>query len=84
MTDLREHLFAQIDRERTAQDQQWGGIEHDRTHCPLDWARIICRLVINAAEEDQSADWADSLAQQEIIKVATTAIAWIEARSVPQ
>ncbi len=77
---FRDRLFGQIESERYRQDRKYGA-QHDSLHVPLDWARIICDLAIKAAEEDQSAPWSETVAEREIIKVAATAIAWIEARS---
>lgn len=34
-------IFAEIIDERIAQDQQWGGPEHDDEHNPIDWLNFV-------------------------------------------
>ena len=69
MTEQRWNLLLKINTERWRQDQKWG-TEHDAGHSDDDWREIIRRLCHEAWAEPTEAN---------IIKIAATAVAWVEA-----
>jgi hypothetical protein len=40
-TLAREDVFRMIRNERGRQDKEWGGSDHDDTHCVADWLEFI-------------------------------------------
>jgi hypothetical protein len=77
----RDTIFAQIDRERFAQDAQWGGAEHDKSHELFEWAHFIDKQNRLAR---QAGIWIAVPTMREefetrMIKIAALAVAAIEA-----
>jgi hypothetical protein len=68
----RDLLFGRISRERTRQDEEWGGAEHDDSHNHQDWVIFISKQ-IGLALAYRSNDF-----ESRMIKVAALAIAAIE------
>ena len=82
MTDTNT-VLAEIERERAAQDQQWGGTEHDDSHRPELWDGLIWKFLRRAAEADRRGQWFGSPEwhaerRRRLVQVAALAVAAIE------
>lgn len=69
----RDLLFGEISRERTAQDEQWGGAIHDDSHEPWEWCNCIAKQNRLARDADEVEEY-----ESRLVKVAALAIAAIE------
>jgi len=45
----RECAIMAVRDERAAQDEKYGGVEHDDTHTPNDWIVLVARYATKAA-----------------------------------
>ena len=61
-----------IESERANQDNQWGGLAHDKKHTPMEWASYIHYQAAQASQNPQNAI-------ERFVKVAALAVAAIEA-----
>ncbi len=72
----RALVLLDIERERVAQDKQWGGPEHDDEHSGSDFVRFIrehtdrARKAINAGDLDEY--------RKQLIEIAALAVAATE------
>jgi len=71
---LREMILLEVSLERSKQDAQWGGPEHDRQHTGHDWRSFI-ELHASKAVVGPSSMFTF---RQEMLKVAALAVAAIE------
>lgn len=69
-------IIAKVLNERIAQDQQWGGPDHDDTHTPTDWVAILSRHVGLSAMDAGQID--PAIWRRQMIRVAAVAIAALE------
>jgi hypothetical protein len=71
----RSDIFNEIEAERRAQDEEWGGPEHDYTHSFRDWISFVVKQLGKAAS------WGgDSrIFRTGMLKVAALCVAAIEA-----
>lgn len=46
----RYHVITEVLARCDAQDQQWGGPEHDDTHTPREWVQFICDFAQRAGQ----------------------------------
>lgn len=69
----RQNIFNEIDKERTAQDQQWGGEVHDDRHKPEDWCLYIDKQRRLARDADDPIEY-----EARMIKIAALAVAAME------
>lgn len=72
----RREILAQVHNEREAQDDKWGGADHDDRHKPGDWTRFIVRQ-LGAAEEGIDVHHWDEWRRQ-MVQVAALAVAALE------
>lgn len=81
-------IFQAVVAERSRQDQQWGGPEHDDSHPPFTWWQLLtdhaCRLLLSPPGDDDTATWneaaeADPDYRQHLIKIAALAVAAVQA-----
>ncbi len=76
------HLAAtltEIARERDAQDRQWGGVEHDDKNRPWDWLTYISKHIGKAVVYPPDSKQALVVFRRELVKVASLAVAAIQA-----
>lgn len=67
-----ENIIEEVKAERAAQDEQWGGAEHDDEHSPGEFAGFIDAQFCKC-------DWGNGPdARRRFIKVAALAIAAVE------
>lgn len=70
------NVYQEIQDERSRQDVQWGGHEHDDEHARHEWNGFIAHQMSAAAtavvQDDQSA-W-----RERMIKIAALAVAAVE------
>jgi hypothetical protein len=69
MPTHRQSILDEIDRERDAQDKQWGGETHDDSHEQYDWLRFIDYQENRMNSNDY---------RERMIKIAALAIAAVE------
>ena len=67
-------LWDEIQRERIAQDQKWGGPAHDNKHNSHDWVSYLTKHVGKAVMHP----WDKGLFRAQMVRVAAVAIAAIE------
>lgn len=67
-------VLIEIGRERAAQDEQWGGADHDDRHSHQDWASFRERFAVRAWNASTATERRENL-----IKLAALAVAEIEA-----
>lgn len=87
MTDERnemEDIFANIVRERTRQDAQWGGAEHDLNHSVHDWVAYIVRQLgslsrVSEKADDKHGDYPHHWIRRPLVKIAALAVAALQA-----
>lgn len=72
MATKRKQLFAEIDAERSRQDDKWGGSEHDDTHSIEAWVAYIVVQLGEAVDTD------NAVARRQLVRVAAMAIAAVE------
>ena len=81
--DTETEIWFAILHERQKQDRKWGGPEHDDTHVPVHWNRIIqhySELAIGAIFVDENpADY-----RRHLIQVAALAVAAIQSHDRKQ
>lgn len=77
---IRGEEMREILEERTRQNQQWGGADHDDTHTPGDWCEYITKqlepleaLVCAPASVTEA-----NMVRRQLIKVAALALAALE------
>jgi hypothetical protein len=71
---MRNDIFKEIDAERIAQDQRWGGPEHDDKHGSYDWIAFITRNVGLAVTRP----WDAREFRRRMVRVAALAVAAVE------
>jgi len=69
-----DRLWADIRQCRANQDEQWGGPEHDDTHCAADWLRFIDKFRERAGRAINH----DEIHENALIHVAALAVAAIQ------
>ena len=69
----RAAIVAEIERERAAQDRQWGGPTHDDSHNRLDWCEYIRKQAGLALRATNGREF-----EERMIKAAALAVAAIE------
>lgn len=76
---MKTNIFADIEKERRAQDAKWGGPAHDDLHLRQDWCRFI-------EDHNRRAKYEVGAFRRQMVRVAALAIAAIEAedRKDPQ
>lgn len=72
----RDVIHAEVDRERTRQDEKWGGPEHDRSHGPFDWVVFLSKYLGNFARGAINHDRA--MMRQALVQVAALCFAALE------
>lgn len=79
MRTQQEEVFAEVAREREAQDYQWGGPKHDDEHVGQDWCDFIAKQLKDARLADRNPTHAKKgQYRRRMVKVAALAIAAIE------
>lgn len=76
-----EKIFDEIKAERKAQDEQWGGPEHDDGHSWFDFLRFIRKqncLAENEHEKTFNTEKLIGMARARFVKIAALAVAAIE------
>jgi hypothetical protein len=70
----RAKIYSEIDGERSAQDEKWGGPGHDDSHDSRDWVAFITRHLGRAVI------WPfdGPLFRRQMIRVAALAVAAVE------
>ena len=71
---MRENIFAEIGRERQAQDEKWGGPAHDDKHTSYDWIAYLVRHTGKAV----CWPWDAQVFRRQMVRVAALAVAAIE------
>lgn len=74
--EYRRFLLAEVDAERTRQDEKWGGAEHDDSHTTAEFVQLI----------EDYAGWARTMsgmgshgkARRRLVQVAALALAAVE------
>lgn len=69
---IRMRILGHIEAERDAQDEQWGGHEHDDQHTPEEWQGILQRYV-NRLADNTPMDF-----RTDLIKITAIGLAAIE------
>jgi hypothetical protein len=81
----RLELYRELESERAAQDEKWGGAQHDDSHSTLDWAGVIDTQLLRGTVPVPNRRLADVNQEQRcifrknMIRVAAVALAAIEA-----
>lgn len=70
----RQDIYAEIDQERTAQDAEWGGVQHDDTHSAGDWLTFLRKHWTLANNETAVGPGF----RRQMIRVAALAVATVE------
>jgi hypothetical protein len=75
----RSSIYEEIESERRAQDEEWGGPEHDDKHGVRDWLSFIVVYLGKGVGRDS--DWGRklSISRHALIQVAALAVAAVEA-----
>ena len=71
---MRNDIFKEIEAERVAQDERWGGPEHDDKHGSYDWIAFITRNVGLAVTRP----WDAREFRRRMVRVAALAVAAVE------
>jgi hypothetical protein len=71
---MREKIFEEIDVERRAQDEKWGGADHDDRHGSYDWIAFIARHTGLAV----CRPWDPAVFRRQMVRVAALAVAAVE------
>ena len=72
---LAGKVYEDIRAERSRQDEQWGGADHDDDHGGEDWIEFIDRFLVKAVPYTMgSEDWYDGM-----LKAAALCVAALEA-----
>ena len=71
---MRADIFAEIDDARCAQDEKWGGPEHDDAHGSYDWIAFVTRATGLAVTRP----WDAREFRRRMVSVAALAVAAIE------
>ena len=80
MSIVHEKVYNKVRKERQRQDDQWGGAPHDDIHDPQRWFVILLDHVARLAKQIDIDDWEKSEeAEEQLVKVAALAFAWLEA-----
>ncbi len=74
----RSSIYAEIERERIHQDEEWGGPEHDDAHSVRDWVTFIVAYLGKAINCDGEWDLNLSFSRIAIVKVAALCVAALE------
>lgn len=82
MTPRLKIMIDDVLSERNRQDAKWGGIEHDITHSPNDWAAYVVRHLGRATIGAEIQDGREY--RKRLVEVAALAVAAIEAYDVRQ
>lgn len=80
----RESFLQSVSEERTAQDEQWGGVIHDREHTYNDWLGYLEYQVKRAKEEEILMRSPKAIAEgrkSRLVKIAALSLAAYEAGS---
>ena len=83
----QDEIFDGVKAERTLQDLEWGGIEHDRQHTSDEWVMYIEHQLRRLEEEVSTYmvagrfDYADGRFISRMFKVAALAFAAIESNT---
>lgn len=80
-TFLRQVIYREIDRERTYQDRQHGGREHDKDHTVEDWLEFMDEYVTDAKALVRAGE--QRVALEEIRKIVSLGIACLEVHGCP-
>jgi hypothetical protein len=71
---MRQDIFNEIEAERHAQDQKWGGPDHDDRHGSYDWVAFVARDLGLAVTRP----WDAGEFRRRMLRVASLAVAAIE------
>lgn len=71
---MRERIFGEIDAERRAQDQKWGGAEHDDKLGSYDWIAFVARHTGLGV----CRPWDAAVFRKQMVRVAALAVAAVE------
>jgi hypothetical protein len=79
----RQAIFNAIETERHAQDDRWGGPDHDNQHGPLAWVGFIVKQLGKAVSASQDPAYpigpkAGGAYRRALIKAAALVVAAIE------
>jgi len=74
MASLNGKIIIEIVKERSDQDEQWGGPTHDDTHSREDW----CCFIENQLMQIRNSNEDISIFRARMVKVAALAVAAIE------
>ena len=74
----REAILGQLSAERDAQDAKWGGPAHDDGHGPDAWVALLARH-LGLAVNDGGAGYDPARYRRQLVRVAATAVAALEA-----
>ena len=75
----RSGIYAEIERERKHQDEEWGGPGHDDTHRVRDWVTFVVAYLGKAINRNSGWGRDLSFSRIAIIKVAALCVAAVEA-----
>lgn len=70
---MKKETIDLINYERSKQDAQWGGIEHDKLHTPIEWASYIHYQASMVSQGPPNS------VKQRLAKIAALAVAALEA-----
>jgi len=70
----RATIYAEVDAERQAQDDKWGGEGHDDSHSSHDWLAFLTKHVGRAVKYP----WDPRAFRAQMIRVAALAVAAVE------
>lgn len=74
----REDVIQQINDERAAQDEQWGGADHDFQHYEADWLSFIRRQMAKAEFGGDAGVIGGADFNERLVKIAALAVAALE------
>tara|TARA_R100000501_G_C2518382_1_gene46730 strand:- start:250 stop:477 length:228 start_codon:yes stop_codon:yes gene_type:complete len=74
---MSDRIYAEIGEERSRQDIQWGGPEHDDEHGPDEWCEYIGLQLYRA---EKAANWEGTMREyrERLIKIAALSVAALE------